>query len=161
MCAQLVDGGLVPAYVREAVRRAEEERPGASHIELPEDVARQQARHAWLFRVLGVFRVFRVAWATPGALFMLGVVLSAAARGARVRTPYDSTLLACGGQVPDEECVVYPAERVRRPVPEIKAVAKAVEMIRARSPAFLPLFAPCFVWFCGPAVRSLACQQAG
>lgn len=42
--AQLVDGGLVPAYVREAVRRAEEERPGTSHIELPEDVARQQAR---------------------------------------------------------------------------------------------------------------------
>ena len=42
--AQLVDGGLVPAYVREAVRRAEEERPGASHIELPEDVAHQQAR---------------------------------------------------------------------------------------------------------------------
>ena len=46
--SQLVDGGLVPAYVREAVRRAEEERPGTSHIELPEDVARQQARHTWL-----------------------------------------------------------------------------------------------------------------
>ena len=27
---------------------------------------------------------------------------------------------------------MYPAERVRRPVPEIKAVAKAVEMIRVR-----------------------------
>ena len=38
----------------------------------------------------------------------------------------------CNGQVPDDECVVYPAERVRRPVPEIKAVAKAVEMIRVR-----------------------------
>ena len=47
--------------------------------------------------------------------------------------------------MPDEECVVYPAERVRRPVPEIKAVAKAVEMIRVRSPNFLSLFAPCFV----------------
>ena len=34
----------MPAYVREAVRRAEEERPGTSHIELPEDVAHQQAR---------------------------------------------------------------------------------------------------------------------
>jgi len=43
---QLVDGGLVPAYVREAVRRAEEERPGTSHIELPEDVAHQQARRS-------------------------------------------------------------------------------------------------------------------
>ena len=48
--SQLVDGGLVPAYVREAVRRAEEERPGASHIELPEDVAHQQARSIWLSR---------------------------------------------------------------------------------------------------------------
>lgn len=38
---QLVHGGLVPAYVREAVRRAEEERPGPTHLELPEDVARQ------------------------------------------------------------------------------------------------------------------------
>ena len=28
---------------------------------------------------------------------------------------------------------MYPAERVRRPVPEIKAVAKAVEMIRVRA----------------------------
>ena len=37
----------MPAYVREAVRRAEEERPGTSHIELPEDVARQQARDTW------------------------------------------------------------------------------------------------------------------
>ena len=36
----------MPAYVREAVRRAEEERPGTSHIELPEDVAHQQARPA-------------------------------------------------------------------------------------------------------------------
>ena len=36
----------MPAYVREAVRRAEEERPGTSHIELPEDVAHQQARRS-------------------------------------------------------------------------------------------------------------------
>ena len=35
-------------------------------------------------------------------------------------------------QVPEIECVVYPANRVRRPVPEIKAIARAVEMIRVR-----------------------------
>lgn len=38
---QIVNGGLIPSYVREAVRRAEEERPGPCHLELPEDVARE------------------------------------------------------------------------------------------------------------------------
>lgn len=41
---QLVHGGLVPSYVREAMRRANEERPGTCHIELPEDVARETVR---------------------------------------------------------------------------------------------------------------------
>ena len=36
---QLIDGEAVAATVREAFREAEEERPGAVHIELPEDVA--------------------------------------------------------------------------------------------------------------------------
>lgn len=36
---QIVDGDLVPSLVREAVRFAEEERPGAVHLELPEDIA--------------------------------------------------------------------------------------------------------------------------
>lgn len=56
--AQLVDGGLVPAYVREAVRRAEEERPGASHIELPEDVAHQQVTSIWLGHNEGFLYVY-------------------------------------------------------------------------------------------------------
>ncbi|TWT72902.1 acetolactate synthase large subunit [Allorhodopirellula solitaria] len=34
-------GDLVPASVREAFRRAEEERPGAVHLELPEDIAQE------------------------------------------------------------------------------------------------------------------------
>jgi acetolactate synthase-1/2/3 large subunit len=34
-----VDGDLVPSLVREAIRTAEEERPGAVHLELPEDIA--------------------------------------------------------------------------------------------------------------------------
>ena len=38
----MVHGGLIPAYVRESVRIAEEERPGPSLLELPEDVAREQ-----------------------------------------------------------------------------------------------------------------------
>ncbi len=36
---QVIDGESVAATVREAFREAEEERPGAVHIELPEDVA--------------------------------------------------------------------------------------------------------------------------
>ena len=36
---QVVNGAAIPAVVREAFRMAEEERPGAVHIELPEDIA--------------------------------------------------------------------------------------------------------------------------
>lgn len=41
---QIVDGGLVPSLLREAMRRANEERPGSVHLELPEDVAREKVR---------------------------------------------------------------------------------------------------------------------
>lgn len=37
---QIVAADAVPARVREAFRLAEEERPGATHLELPEDIAR-------------------------------------------------------------------------------------------------------------------------
>jgi len=40
---QIVSAATVPARVREAFRRAEEERPGAVHLELPEDIAREDA----------------------------------------------------------------------------------------------------------------------
>ncbi len=36
---QIVSGGNIPSRVREAFRLAEEERPGAAHLELPEDIA--------------------------------------------------------------------------------------------------------------------------
>lgn len=36
---QIVSGDSIPSLVREAFRRAEEERPGAVHLELPEDIA--------------------------------------------------------------------------------------------------------------------------
>ena len=36
---QIVSIGNIPSAVREAFRRAEEERPGAAHLELPEDIA--------------------------------------------------------------------------------------------------------------------------
>jgi acetolactate synthase-1/2/3 large subunit len=37
---QIIAAESVPARVREAFRQAEEERPGATHLELPEDIAR-------------------------------------------------------------------------------------------------------------------------
>ena len=37
--AQVVSGDRIPSMVREAFRLAHEERPGAVHIELPEDIA--------------------------------------------------------------------------------------------------------------------------
>ena len=36
---QIVSADAIPARVREAFRRAEEERPGAAHLELPQDIA--------------------------------------------------------------------------------------------------------------------------
>ncbi len=39
---QIVNVNLIPSIVREAFRQAQEERPGAVHLELPEDIAREQ-----------------------------------------------------------------------------------------------------------------------
>lgn len=40
---QIVGADSIPAQVREAFRRAQEERPGACHLELPEDVASEES----------------------------------------------------------------------------------------------------------------------
>lgn len=39
----IVSGDNVPAHVREAFRQSQEERPGATHLELPEDIAREHS----------------------------------------------------------------------------------------------------------------------
>jgi acetolactate synthase-1/2/3 large subunit len=39
---QIIHGNGIPAKIREAFRIAEQERPGAVHLELPEDIAREQ-----------------------------------------------------------------------------------------------------------------------
>jgi acetolactate synthase-1/2/3 large subunit len=49
---QIVNGNNIPAVVREAFRVAMEERPGAVHIELPEDIAAEDAEEK-LFNVGG------------------------------------------------------------------------------------------------------------
>lgn len=46
----VVDGHRVPEMIREAFRLAEDERPGAVHIELPEDIAREDT-NATLYNI--------------------------------------------------------------------------------------------------------------
>jgi acetolactate synthase I/II/III large subunit len=55
---QIVDINLIPSLVREAFRTAQEERPGAVHLELPEDVAAEpvNVRTAPVFAISRVYR---------------------------------------------------------------------------------------------------------
>ena len=48
---QIVNAAMIPSLVREAFRLAEEERPGAVHLELPEDIAAEFAESSHLFAV--------------------------------------------------------------------------------------------------------------
>lgn len=49
---QVTHGSHIPSIVREAFRLAKEERPGAVHIELPEDIAREEVKEPRLFDVV-------------------------------------------------------------------------------------------------------------
>jgi acetolactate synthase I/II/III large subunit len=49
---QIVNGNTIASLVRESFRLATEERPGAVHLELPEDIAREDC-HDTLFPVVG------------------------------------------------------------------------------------------------------------
>ncbi len=49
---QVTHGAHIPAIVREAFRLSQEERPGAVHIELPEDIAEEQVKEPNIFKVV-------------------------------------------------------------------------------------------------------------
>jgi len=49
---QVTHGEHIPSIVREAFRLAKEERPGAVHIELPEDIAREEVEDPRIFDVV-------------------------------------------------------------------------------------------------------------
>ncbi len=49
---QVNHAALLPSIVREAFRLAQEERPGAVHIELPEDIAREEVTESTIFEVV-------------------------------------------------------------------------------------------------------------
>ena len=48
---QIVNGNMIASSVRDAFRLAEEERPGAVHLELPEDVAAEEVKNWHIFPV--------------------------------------------------------------------------------------------------------------
>lgn len=50
---QIVDGNNIPSMVREAFRLAMTERPGAVHLELPEDIAGEEDCNDRIFEVVG------------------------------------------------------------------------------------------------------------
>ena len=46
---RIVHGNSIPSRVRVAFRRSQQERPGAVHLELPEDIAREATNDAFMF----------------------------------------------------------------------------------------------------------------
>jgi len=53
---QIVNANLIPSLVRESFRLAQEERPGAVHLELPEDIAAEDADHTDLIPATTPYR---------------------------------------------------------------------------------------------------------
>src|SRR5690606_26006977 len=51
---QITHGSHIPSIVREAFRLAQEERPGAVHIELPEDIAEEEVDNPRIFEVVDI-----------------------------------------------------------------------------------------------------------
>lgn len=88
---QIVDGAVVPSMVREAFRLAEEERPGACHLELPEDIAATPMNGGRFFEVHQVRRPTAEKKAIAGAVDMLAksrsplVLIGAAANRKRTQ----------------------------------------------------------------------------
>jgi acetolactate synthase-1/2/3 large subunit len=73
---QIVSAPTIPARVREAFRRAEEERPGAVHLELPEDIARDEVDEVILLPT----EYARRPAPDDAALIQAGEAISAATR---------------------------------------------------------------------------------
>jgi len=67
---QIVNGNNIPAMVRESFRLAMEERPGAVHLELPEDIAEEQCEDR-IFEVVGHRRPDADALAIDEAVKMI------------------------------------------------------------------------------------------
>lgn len=73
--AQVVSGDRIPSIVREAFRLAHEERPGAVHIELPEDIA-AETTEACLLKASAARRPIAEGKSTISAVAMIETAVS-------------------------------------------------------------------------------------
>ncbi|SFV84164.1 Acetolactate synthase large subunit [hydrothermal vent metagenome] len=90
---QIAYGGQIPSLVRGAFRIAEEERPGAVHLELPEDIAREEVENPHIFAKQRIHRVFASDRAIKKALEAIELakrpllLVGAGANRKRIRQP--------------------------------------------------------------------------
>lgn len=90
---QIVYGRQIPALVRGAFRIAEEERPGAVHLELPEDVAREEVEDDRVFPRQTIHRLFATNKAIERAASVITqakrplLLVGAGANRKRIREP--------------------------------------------------------------------------
>lgn len=90
---QIVYGRQIPALVRGAFRIAEEERPGAVHLELPEDIAEEEVRNDEVFTKQIHHRTFASNWAIGLAVEAIKnakqplLLVGAGANRGRIRKP--------------------------------------------------------------------------
>lgn len=90
---QIVYGRQIPALVRGAFRIAEEERPGAVHLELPEDIAREEVADDRVFPRQTIHRVFASDRAIEKAVNVIKaakrplLLVGAGANRKRIRQP--------------------------------------------------------------------------
>lgn len=68
---QVIEAQLIPAMIREAFKLATEERPGAVHLELPEDIARETVQHSYVFDPTSSRRPLAEAKAIARAVAMI------------------------------------------------------------------------------------------
>lgn len=95
---QIVYGRQIPALVRGAFRVAEEERPGAVHLELPEDVAREEVEDDSVFPRQTIHRLFATNKAIEKAASVITqakrplLLVGAGANRKRIREPLSKFL---------------------------------------------------------------------
>ncbi|MBW5291045.1 MAG: Acetolactate synthase large subunit [Candidatus Ruthia sp. Asou_11_S2] len=90
---QIVYGRQIPALVRGAFRIAEEERPGAVHLELPEDIAEEEVKNDEVFTKQIHHRTFASNWTISVAVEAIKkakqplLLVGAGANRGRIRKP--------------------------------------------------------------------------
>ncbi len=90
---QIVYGRQIPSLVRGAFRIAEEERPGAVHLELPEDIAKEEVEDERLYPRQRIHRVFATDRAIQKAVEVIEaakrplLLVGAGANRKRIRQP--------------------------------------------------------------------------